>query len=102
MLGVDIVTIASSDEAYSGGPISTPARIDTLRALKEGLRFYGSAKMQPSPNASAWADELILGIERVLAEVVKRGDFVKALYDGVLGSREDGAYPGRGGRGSVR
>jgi hypothetical protein len=102
MLGTDIVTIASSDEAYSGGPISTPARIDTLRAFKEGLRFYGSATVQPSKDALRWSEELIVGIEGVLAQVVKKGDFVQALYDGILGSKEDGAYPGRGGRGTVR
>ena len=31
-LGVDGISIASSDEAFSGGPITVPARIDTLKA----------------------------------------------------------------------
>ncbi len=34
-LNVDAVSIASTDEAYSGGPISAPAKIDTLRAVQE-------------------------------------------------------------------
>jgi methylmalonyl-CoA mutase cobalamin-binding domain/chain len=101
MLGVDAISIASSDEAYSGGPISAPARIDTLRALAEGFRFFGSYQAKVSEQAVRWADELVLGIESVLKEVVRHGDFVKALYDGVLGSKEDGAYPGRGGRNTV-
>jgi len=101
MLGVDAISIASSDEAYSGGPISAPARIDTLRALAEGFRFFGSSQMRLSDKAVRWAEELTGGIELVLEEVVERGDFVNALYDGVLGSKEDGAYPGRGGRNTV-
>ena len=101
MLGADIVTIASSDEAYSGGMIAAASRIDTLRALKEGLRFFGGMKMQVSDQAKLWADEITGGIEKVLKEVVECGDFVKALYDGILGSKEDGVYPGRGGRNTV-
>ena len=101
MLGSDIITIASSDEAYSGGMIASGSRIDTLRALKEGNRFFGNIQIQPSEQAKRYADELTDGIERVLKNVVESGDFVKALYDGVLGSKEDGAYPGRGGRGTV-
>ena len=101
MLGVDAVSIASSDEAYSGGPISAPARIDTLRGLGEGFRFFGSSQMRTGGKAAAWADEITSGIERVLKEVAERGDFVSALYNGVLGSREDGAYPGRAGRNTV-
>ena len=101
MLGADLVTIASSDEAYSGGMIAAASRIDSLRAFKEGSRFFGSVKMQTTEQAVRWADELTLGIERVLKEVVECGDFVKALYDGILGSKEDGVYPGRAGRNTV-
>jgi hypothetical protein len=57
--------------------------------------------MHTSGKAAAWAEEITSGIERVLGEVVESGDFVKALYDGVLGSKEDGAYPGRAGRNTV-
>jgi hypothetical protein len=34
-LGVDAITIASSDEAYSRGSISVTSRIDTLKAVQE-------------------------------------------------------------------
>ncbi|OAT85234.1 cobalamin B12-binding domain-containing protein [Desulfotomaculum copahuensis] len=101
MLGADAVTIASSDEAYSGGPISVPAKIDTLQAVKAGFRFFGRLELTPTRQAELWSEEIIAGIEDTLARVVEKGDFVQALYDGVLGSREDGAYPGRNGRGTV-
>ena len=102
MLGVDAISIASSDEAYSGGPISVPAKIDTLRSVAEGFRFFGNSKMAINPQAEKWAGELTSGIEKVLTQVVEKGDFVQALYDGVLGNREDGAYPGRAGYNTVR
>jgi hypothetical protein len=101
MLGVDAISIASSDEAYSGGPITLAPKIDTLRATAEGFRFFGHSQMEVSKNARLWADEIVEGIEQVLEEVAQKGSFVQALYDGVLGSREDGAYPGRSGRGTV-
>lgn len=101
MLEVDAISIASSDEAYSGGPITVASRIDTLRAVSEGFRFFGHSRMQVSAQAKEWADKIVKGIESVLEAVVARGDFVQALYDGILGSREDGAYPGRAGANTV-
>lgn len=101
-LNVDAVSIASSDEAYSGGAISIPSRIDTLRAVEEGLRFMGSAGIRPTDKADIWGKEITGGIEKVLEQVAKKGDFVQSLYDGLLGDREDGAYPGRAGKGSVQ
>ncbi len=101
MLGVDAISIASSDEAYSGGPITLAPKVDTLRATAEGFRFFGHTKLEYSANAKLWADELVDGIEKVLEQVAGKESFVQALYDGVLGSREDGAYPGRSGRGTV-
>lgn len=101
MLGVDAITIASSDEAYSGGPITVPSRVDTLRAVGEGFRFFGNSRLEPSFQARAWSEEIEAGIERVLRQVVDRGDFVQALYEGILGNREDGVYPGRNGRETV-
>ena len=101
MLGVDAISIASSDEAYSGGPITVAAKIDTLRAVGEGFRFFGHSKMEISKQAKAWSEDLIEGIEAVLAKVVEKQDFVKAIYDGVLGSKADGAYPGRAGQNTV-
>lgn len=101
MLGVDAISIASSDEAYSGGPITVSSKVDTLRAVADGFRFYGRSKFEPSPTALRWADEMVAGIERVLEAIVEKGDFVASLYDGILGSKEDGAYPGRGGAHTV-
>ncbi|MGB9814047.1 MAG: cobalamin B12-binding domain-containing protein [Thermovenabulum sp.] len=97
-LGVDAITIASADEAYSGGPISAASRVDTLRAVQSAFRFFGSSSISPTENASKWAKELVEGIEKVLYQVSVSESFVQALYDGVLGSKEDGAYPGRAGR----
>jgi len=100
-LGVDAVSIASTDEAYSGGPISVPSKIDTLRGVQEGLRFFGQAKIAPTAEAEKWADELTSKIRATLQAVADRGDFVQSLYEGLLGNREEGAYPGRAGRGTV-
>lgn len=100
-LGVDGISIASSDEAFSGGPITIPARIDTLRATQSSFRFFGQSNIVPTDNAHKWAKEIEEGIEAVLELVLKNGNFVNALYQGILGSKEDGAYPGRAGRDSV-
>ncbi len=100
-LNVDAISIASSDEAYSGGPIIASSRIDTLRATKEAFRFFGSAGIQPTVKAEEMVSTLVSGIEQVLQNVLDKGCFVQALYDGILGSKEDGAYPGRSGRGTI-
>ncbi|WP_227767149.1 cobalamin B12-binding domain-containing protein [Zhaonella formicivorans] len=100
-LEVDAISIASSDEAYSGGPISVPSKIDTLRATMEGFRFFGQAGIAPTKKAEEWSQDIVAGIEKVLQEVLQTGDFVQAIYAGLLGSREEGAYPGRAGRGTV-
>jgi methylmalonyl-CoA mutase cobalamin-binding subunit len=101
-MGVDAVTIASSDEAYSKGPISVQARVDTLRAVRDQLRFQGSLKANITPAIGSIKDELHEKITETLAVVAKRGDFVASIYEGLLGSQEDGLYPGRSGVGSVR
>ena len=101
-LGVDAISIASTDEAYSGGPITVPAKVDTLRAVQEGFRFFGQASIEPTDKAKQLADELTDQIENVLSHVIKTGDFVTALHKGCLGSREDGAYPGRAGKDTVQ
>ncbi|MFZ5642444.1 MAG: cobalamin B12-binding domain-containing protein [Bacillota bacterium] len=101
MLGVDAITIASSDEAYSGGPISVPSKVDTLRAVAEGFRFFGNTRIDASAQALSWSHNIVEGIESVLKQVVDRGDFVEAIYDGILGSRDEGVYPGRNGRDTV-
>ncbi len=101
-LEVDAISIASTDEAYSGGPISAPAKVDTLRAVQECFRFLGQAAITPTAKADDYAAAITDGIERVLDEVLRTGDFVAALHAGVLGSREEGAYPGRAGKDTVR
>lgn len=101
-LGVDAISIASADEAYSGGPIAAASRVDTLRAVKEGFRFMGKATIEPTERARHWAGEMLANIEEVLRHVVQVDDFVEAMYKGVLGTKDEGAYPGRSGRDTVR
>lgn len=100
-LEVDAVTIASTDEAYAGGPITAPSRTDTLIAIKEAFRFFGGTKIVPTAQAEIWTERLVEGIAETLAAVERRGDLVAALYEGLLGGREDGASPGRFGKGTV-
>ncbi|MBM7866836.1 cobalamin-binding protein [Heliobacterium gestii] len=100
-LQVDAISIASSDEAYSGGPIVAASRVDTLRAVAEGFRFFGEGRVEPTKQAGPWAREIVEKIEAVLRAVADAPSFPEALYTGLLGSKEEGAYPGRGGRGTV-
>ncbi|MDQ7795073.1 MAG: cobalamin-dependent protein [bacterium] len=100
-LDVDAITIASTDEAYSGGAIAAASRVDTLRATAEAFRFFGSAGMAPTGRAREWAGELVEAIGRILEAVLARGTLEVALYQGLLGGPGDGAYPGRAGRGTV-
>jgi methylmalonyl-CoA mutase cobalamin-binding subunit len=100
-LGVDAATIASTDEAYSKGPISLQARVDTLRSVRDLLRFTGSAHFQATPQADIFMQELREGILTTLKQIASRGDFVQSIYQGDLGSPEDGIYPGRVGQGTV-
>lgn len=101
-LGVDALTMASSDEAYSKGPISAQARVDTLRAVREMMRFIGDAGYAPTPRANQIQEKLHTGITSVLKQVADRGDFVASIYKGDLGSPEDGLFAGRVGRDTVR
>ncbi len=100
-LGVEAISIASSDEAYSGGPIAGPSRIDTLTALKESFRFFGSASIKPTEQADVIAEKIVNGIIDTLEKALEYETFPVALYAGVYGSTAEGAYPGRGGKGSV-
>ncbi len=97
-LQVDAITIASADEAYSRGPISLSSRVDTLRAVQETFRFLGKAKIKPTFKAKDYEEEITGGIKNTLETIAKRGSFVNALYEGLLGSPQDGAYPGRAGK----
>lgn len=99
--GATAVTIASSDEAYAGGPITAPARVDTLKATAAAFRFFGEGGIRPTQEADKIAEQLRQGIVEVLKQVAARGDFVASLYEGDLGNKEDGAYPGRSGKGTV-
>ncbi len=100
-LQVPAISIASSDEAYSGGPITAASRIDTLRSVRDSFRFFGGAGMQPTERAAQWSEEIENDIVRTLELVMAEGSFISALYNGVLGSQQDGAYPGRTGRGTI-
>ncbi len=100
-VGVTAATIASSDEAYSKGPISSQARVDTLRAVKDALRFVGNAAFQPTPKAEIIKEEIHQKIIEVLQTISKRGDFVASIYEGHLGNEEDGLFPGRTGKDTV-
>ncbi len=99
--GVTAATIASSDEAYSKGPISSQARVDTLRAVRDVLRFVGNGGFQPTPAVDSIKDELHTKITEVLQQVARRGDFVSSIYEGDLGNEEDGLFPGRTGKDTV-
>jgi hypothetical protein len=94
-LGADAVTMASSDEAYSKGPISAQARVDSLRATRDLLRFMGNAGFQPTPKAAVLQEQIHTGIVGVLEQIAARDDFVASIYEGLLGNEEDGIYPGR-------
>jgi hypothetical protein len=100
-LEVDAISIASTDEAYSGGPISVPAKVDTLRAVRDGFRFFGHGSIVPTKQADTFAQGIVHDIEQVLDQVIAKGDFVQAIHAGILGSREEGAYPGRIGKDTV-
>lgn len=100
-MGVTAITIASSDEAYSKGPISLQARVDTIRATQDMLRFMGSSHFSPTPDAERMRERLHQDITDTLRNVANRKDFVASIYEGLLGDEDDGLYPGRAGRDTV-
>jgi hypothetical protein len=69
--------------------------------MEEAFRFFGETDVAPTAKAQAWQEEIVAGIHRTLLAVAKAPSFVEALYQGVLGDRSDGVYPGRAGRNSV-
>ncbi|MCE5208602.1 MAG: cobalamin-binding protein [Chloroflexi bacterium] len=99
--GVTAATIASSDEAYSKGPISSQARVDTLRAVKDALRFVGNTSFQSTPQSQIIREEIHQQIIDVLKIISGRGDFVASIYEGHLGNEEDGLFPGRTGKDTI-
>jgi methylmalonyl-CoA mutase cobalamin-binding subunit len=100
-LGVDAITIASTDEAYSRGPISISSRIDSIKAVTDAFRFMGDAEIKPTVQAECYTDNIIQGIKSVLRDVNTYKSLPEAIYDGKLGGQGDGAYPGTFGRGTV-
>ncbi|MBK7256478.1 MAG: cobalamin-dependent protein [Ignavibacteriae bacterium] len=100
-LHVDAMTIASTDEAYSRGPICMASRIDSLQALHEAARFMGKAAVTPTSAADAMTADMHAKIAEVLDRVRQAPDLPAAISSGLLGDREDGAYPGTFGRGTV-
>jgi hypothetical protein len=100
-LRVDAMTIASTDEAYSRGPICMASRIDSLQALHEAARFMGKATVAPTPAAEAITADMHARIADVLDRVRQAPDLPTAISSGLLGDREDGAYPGTFGKGTV-
>ncbi|KAB2923312.1 MAG: cobalamin B12-binding domain-containing protein [Bacteroidetes bacterium] len=99
--GVDAITIASTDEAFSRGPITIASRIDSIRAVTDAYRFMGDASFAPTAQADRFTEEMVRDIERTLEAVAAQPSLPHAINAGLLGSREDGAYPGTFGKGSV-
>lgn len=101
-LKVDAITIASTDEAYSRGPICISSRIDTINAVTDAFKFLGDARFQPTSKVDSYTEELISKIKIVLKEIAQRDHLADAIYNGLLGNKEDGAYPGTFGQGTVK
>jgi hypothetical protein len=100
-LGLDAVTTASTDEAFSRGPITSAGRVGSLHSIQEAFRFFGETDITPGARAQAWTEELIAGIHQTLKAVAEAPSFVDAVYQGLFGNKEDGVYPGRAGKNSV-
>ncbi|HTB82024.1 MAG TPA: cobalamin-dependent protein [Candidatus Sulfotelmatobacter sp.] len=101
-LGVDAITTASTDEAFSRGPITADGRVGALRAIQEAFRFFGETDVQPTAKADKWQDEIVAGIKQTLKNAAESSSFVDALYNGVFGDKSDGVYPGRAGKNSIQ
>jgi len=101
-LGVDAVTTASTDEAFSRGSITSAGRVGSLRSIQEAMRFFGQTDVAPTSKAEQWQEEIIDGINATLKSVAEAPSFVEALYAGLLGNKSDGVYPGRAGKNSVQ
>ncbi|MCK9408860.1 MAG: cobalamin B12-binding domain-containing protein [Bacteroidetes bacterium] len=100
-LGVDAITIASTDEAYSRGPICIASRIDSIRAVTDAFRFMGNANITPTPAMLDWKENLIRQITETLRAVALADHLPDAINKGLLGNAADGAYPGTFGKGTV-
>jgi hypothetical protein len=74
--------------------------ISLIVALSKLLSETGADYLVMSLAAKI-AEKITDGIEKVLDEVIACGDFVETIHRGLLGNREEGAYPGRIGKDSV-
>ena len=101
-LGADALTFASTDEAYSRGPIVMSSRIDTFQSLRTMFRFLGDSKITPTPKAGQFKKEVIDGIEAELRKAVEFPNCVESLYNQCFGTVEEGAKPGRAGVDTVK
>lgn len=101
-LGVDVITVASTDEAYSRGPICITSRIDTIRAITDAYKFMGNASFKPTPQVDEYTKMLVEKITEVLRQVEAKDNLPEAINAGLLGNQEDGAYPGTFGVGTVK
>ena len=101
-LDVDAVTTASTDEAFSRGPITSAGRVGALRSIEEALRFFGQTDIAPTARAREWMEAMVTGINETLKSVADAPSFVEALYAGLLGDKNDGVYPGRAGKNSLQ
>lgn len=101
-LGVDAITIASTDEAYSRGPICITSRIDSIRAVTDAFRFVGNSKFATSKECDYYTEDLVKKIKDVLTHVNDKADLPEAINAGLLGNNEDGAYPGKFGKDTVK
>jgi hypothetical protein len=101
-LGVDALTVASTDEAYSRGPIALASRLDSIQTIREAYRFLGDATVRPTAEAERFREDMISRIIATLDAVRQADHLPAAIQAGLLGDTEDGAYPGTFGRGTVR
>jgi hypothetical protein len=100
-LKVDAMTVASTDEAYSRGPICMASRIDSLQGIHEAARFMGTAGFAPTSAVDGMTEDLLKKIAESLEHVRSASDLPAAISAGLLGNEEDGAYPGTFGKGTV-
>lgn len=100
-IGVDAITIASTDEAYSRGPISVSSRLDSIHAAADGFNFMGNSKFSTTSNFELYTEMIQQKIKDILRTAASKDNLPEAIYDGVLGSKADGAYPGKFGLNTV-
>jgi len=62
------------------------------------MRFLRNAHIAPTRHADICVEELIDKIVGVLQEVNRKENLPEAIFSGLLGNEEDGAYPGKFGK----